>query len=92
MIAGAIVSTTSPNVVYWINAATFLFSALLLAPGQYVNLGMGIPTKVANYITAESGVMLHAENGILGYGPQPTEDEFQWQYFNAQGQPVRPTA
>ncbi len=63
-------------------------AALLLAPGQYVNLGMGIPTKVANYITAESGVMLHAENGILGYGPQPTEDEFQWQYFNAQGQPV----
>lgn len=62
-------------------------AALLLAPGQYVNLGMGIPTKVANYITAESGVMLHAENGILGYGPQPTEDEFQWQYFNAQGRP-----
>ena len=63
-------------------------AALLLEHGQYVNLGMGIPTKVANYITAESGVMLHAENGILGYGPQPTEDEFQWQYFNAQGQPV----
>ena len=63
-------------------------ASLLLKPGQYVNLGMGIPTKVANYITAESGVMLHAENGILGYGPQPTEDEFQWQYFNAQGQPV----
>jgi 3-oxoacid CoA-transferase subunit B len=49
---------------------------------------MGIPTRVANYITADSGVMLHAENGILGYGPQPSEDEFQWQYFNAQGQPV----
>ena len=49
---------------------------------------MGIPTKVANYITAESGVMLHAENGILGYGPQPTEEEYHWQYFNAQGQAV----
>jgi 3-oxoacid CoA-transferase len=63
-------------------------ASLLLRPGQYVNLGMGIPTKVANYITTESGVMLHAENGILGYGPQPTEDAFQWQYFNAQGQAV----
>jgi 3-oxoacid CoA-transferase len=63
-------------------------ASLLLKPGQYVNLGMGIPTKVANYITAESGVMLHAENGILGYGPQPGEDEYQWQYFNAQGQAV----
>jgi 3-oxoacid CoA-transferase subunit B len=32
--------------------------------------------------------MMHAENGILGYGPEPSEDEFQWQYYNAQGQPV----
>jgi 3-oxoacid CoA-transferase len=63
-------------------------AAQLLKPGQYVNLGMGIPTKVANYITADSGVLLHAENGILGYGPEPAEDEFQWQYFNAQGQAV----
>jgi len=63
-------------------------ASLLLKPGQYVNLGMGIPTRVANYITGESGVMLHAENGILGYGPQPSEDEYRWQYFNAQGQAV----
>ncbi|MBV9595253.1 MAG: 3-oxoacid CoA-transferase subunit B [Chloroflexi bacterium] len=63
-------------------------ASLLLKPGQYVNLGMGIPTRVANYITGDSGVMLHAENGILGYGPQPSEDEYRWQYFNAQGQAV----
>jgi 3-oxoacid CoA-transferase len=63
-------------------------AALMLQPGQYVNLGMGIPTRVANYITADSGVMLHAENGILGYGPAPSEDEFRWYYYNAQGQPV----
>jgi len=63
-------------------------AAQLLKPGQYVNLGMGIPTKVANYISADSGVLLHAENGILGYGPEPSEDEYRWYYYNAQGQPV----
>ena len=63
-------------------------AAQLLKPGQYVNLGMGIPTKVANYVTADSGVLLHAENGLLGYGPEPTEEEYRWYYYNAQGQPV----
>jgi 3-oxoacid CoA-transferase len=64
-------------------------AAALLQPGQYVNLGMGIPTRVANYIRAESGVMLHAENGFLGYGPEPaSEEEYRWQYYNAQGQAV----
>lgn len=63
-------------------------AAQLLQPGQYVNLGMGIPTKVANYISADSGVLLHAENGLLGYGPEPSEEEYRWYYYNAQGQPV----
>jgi 3-oxoacid CoA-transferase len=63
-------------------------AAQLLQPGQYVNLGMGIPTRVANYITADSGVILHAENGILGYGPEPSDEEYHWQYYNAQGQAV----
>jgi len=62
--------------------------ARLLRPGQYVNLGMGIPTLVSNFIGPESGVILHAENGVLGYGPEPTEDEYRWYYYNAQGQPV----
>jgi 3-oxoacid CoA-transferase len=65
-----------------------LKAAQLLKPGQYVNLGMGIPTRVANFIDADSQIFLHAENGILGYGPQPTEDEYEWYYYNAQGQPV----
>ena len=63
-------------------------AAQLLKPGQYVNLGMGIPTKVANYISADSGVLLHAENGLLGYGPEPSEEEYKWYYYNAQSQPV----
>jgi 3-oxoacid CoA-transferase len=60
----------------------------MLQPGQYVNLGMGIPTKVANFISPESGILMHAENGLLGYGPEPTEEEYRWYYYNAQGQPV----
>jgi 3-oxoacid CoA-transferase len=60
--------------------------AQLLKPGQYVNLGMGLPTKVSNFI--EPGVLLHAENGFLGYGPEPPEEEYAWHYYNAQGQPV----
>jgi 3-oxoacid CoA-transferase len=63
-------------------------AARLLKPGQYVNLGMGVPTKVANFIDADSGVLLHAENGLLGYGPEPAGDEYRWYYYNAQGQPV----
>jgi 3-oxoacid CoA-transferase len=62
--------------------------AQMLKPGQYVNLGMGIPTKVANFISPESGIRMHAENGLLGYGPEPSEEEFRWYYYNAQGQPV----
>jgi len=72
----------------WTQDEMAMRAAQLLQPGQYVNLGMGIPTKVANYITADSGVMLHAENGILGYGPAPNEDEYLWHYYNAQGQAV----
>jgi 3-oxoacid CoA-transferase B subunit len=63
-------------------------TAQLLQPGQYVNLGMGIPVKVSNFISPESGIVLHAENGLLGYGPEPNEDEFKWYYYNAVGQPV----
>lgn len=42
-----------------------------LRPGDVVNLGIGIPTLVADLITAESGIIMHTENGMLGVGPEP---------------------
>jgi 3-oxoacid CoA-transferase subunit B len=65
-----------------------LRAARMLQPGQYVNLGMGIPVRVANFISPESGVTLHSENGFLGYGPEPSDDEYEWHLYNAIGQPV----
>ena len=58
-------------------------AAAEVAQGQIVNLGIGMPTEVANYIDPAANVTLQSENGLLGMGPYPHEDEIDARLVNA---------
>lgn len=62
--------------------------ARMFEDGDLVNLGIGMPTMVANYLPKDKIIMLHSENGFTGLGPAPDENSIDKDLSNAGGQPV----
>lgn len=75
--------STEPAPIGWTRDEMARRAALDIADGAYVNLGIGIPEKVASFIPAGHEVIYHTENGLLGMGPLPESDEGDPELINA---------
>src|SRR3546814_6229489 len=72
-----------PILMPWTREDMAARAALELQDGFYVNLGIGIPTLVANFVPSDIEVVLQSENGMLGIGPFPYDDEVDPDLVNA---------
>jgi 3-oxoadipate CoA-transferase beta subunit len=75
-------------IVRWTKAEMAMRVARDIPEGAVVNLGIGLPTLVANHLPAGREVMMHSENGVIGMGPAPLPGEEDYDLINAGKQPV----
>ncbi len=78
----------NPNVRRWTRDEIAARVAADIPDGAVVNLGIGLPTAVANHLGADKEVVLHSENGVIGMGPAPAAGDEDYELINAGKQPV----
>ncbi|MGH8915781.1 MAG: succinyl-CoA--3-ketoacid-CoA transferase, partial [Acidimicrobiia bacterium] len=72
----------------WSNAEWADRIAGVLAGARYVNLGVGLPSKLPQFLADRPGLLFHCENGILGTGPEPPEGDVVAELIDASSRPV----